>query len=232
MSICLEANPQPPMVKGTFAFFARALALVLVLMAVCRWQSASWGEIVWLAAFIAMLAIRIPHSIKNRRNVIVAAQKDLQEKLLLIGILMAMMVLPLLQIGSGIFSFADYHLPEAATWIGAVLQVPALFLFWRAHADLGRNWSPSLEVRENQNLVTRGVYTRVRHPMYAAVWLAVLAQPLLIQNWIAGALVVPAFAAMWLLRVPREEALLRQTFGAEYEAYCARTGRLLPKFGS
>jgi protein-S-isoprenylcysteine O-methyltransferase Ste14 len=219
------------MVKGTFAFLARALAFVLVLSAACRWQSASWGALVWLAAFVSMLAIRIPHSIKNRRNVIVAAHKDLQEKLLLGGMLVTMMILPLLQIGSGLFSFADYHLPEAATWIAAALQVPALLLFWRAHADLGRNWSPSLEVREAQTLVTRGVYARVRHPMYAAIWIAVLTQPLLIHNWIAGALVIPAFAAMWLLRIPREEALMRQTFGAEYDAYCRRTGRLLPKFG-
>jgi protein-S-isoprenylcysteine O-methyltransferase Ste14 len=68
--------------------------------------------------------------------------------------------------------------------------------------------------------------------MYAAIWLAVLTQPLLIHNWIAGALVVPAFAVMWFLRVPREEALMRQTFGKAYDDYCVRTGRLLPRFSS
>jgi protein-S-isoprenylcysteine O-methyltransferase Ste14 len=58
----------------------------------------------------------------------------------------------------------------------------------------------------------------------------VLTQPLLIHNWVAGVLVIPAFAAMWRLRVPREEAMMRQAFGAAYDEYCRRTGRLLPKF--
>jgi protein-S-isoprenylcysteine O-methyltransferase Ste14 len=39
----------------------------------------------------------------------------------------------------------------------------AVWLFWRSHADLGRNWSPSLELREGHELVTEGVYRYVRH---------------------------------------------------------------------
>ena len=113
---------------------------------------------------------------------------------------------------------------------GALLQVPCLWLFWRSHADLGRNWSPGLEVREDHSLITRGVYARIRHPMYAAIWISVLAQPLLIQNWIAGFLVAPAFAAMWFIRVPKEEAMMRLQFGKAWEAYCVRAGRLLPRW--
>mgnify|MGYP001485667554 CR=1 FL=1 len=47
-------------------------------------------------------------------------------------------------------------------------------------------------------------------------------------GWLGGGLLWH-FAAMWLLRVPREEALMRQTFGDAYDEYCRRTGRLLPK---
>ncbi|MGC4251382.1 MAG: isoprenylcysteine carboxylmethyltransferase family protein [Sphingobium sp.] len=60
-----------------------------------------------------------------------------------------------------------------------------------------------------------GIYARIRHPMYAAIWISTLAQPLLIHNWIAGALVVPAFTAMWFLRTPREEVMMRERFGAQ-----------------
>ncbi len=42
----------------------------------------------------------------------------------------------------------------------------------------------------------------------------------------AGALVVPTFATMWLIRVPREEAMMRTAFGEAYDIYCGRTGRL------
>ena len=69
-------------------------------------------------------------------------------------------------------NFADYRLPApylAATvpWCGAAVMLAALWLFWRSHADLGWHWSATLEVREGHALVDRGVYRRVRHPMYA-----------------------------------------------------------------
>jgi protein-S-isoprenylcysteine O-methyltransferase Ste14 len=211
------------------AWITLAVAVALAIVAVLRWHANTWGAAVWMASFVAMLAIRTPHSLRNRQNVIVAARRDLNEKLLLYGMFLTMMVLPRIEIGASFLIWADYALPDYLTSIGAVLQAPALYMFWRAHADLGRNWSPGLEVREDHGLVNRGVYARVRHPMYAAIWLFVLTQPLLIHNWIAGVLVIPAFAAMWLLRVPREEALMRQTFGAAYEEYCRHTGRLLPK---
>ncbi len=220
-----------PIMRSSVAWVTLAFAVVLALVAVVRWHDNTWGAAVWLAAFVAILAIRMPHSIRNRQNVIVAARRDLNERVLLSAMFLTMMVLPLLEIGTGFLAWADYQLPDYLTAIGAALQLPALYMFWRAHADLGRNWSPGLEVRENHGLVNRGVYARVRHPMYAAIWLFVLTQPLLIHNWVAGVLVIPAFTAMWLLRVPREEALMRQTFGDAYDEYCRRTGRLWPKFG-
>lgn len=45
--------------------------------------------------------------------------------------------------------------------------------------------------------VTGGVYRRMRQPMYAAILLSPLTKPVLVQNWIAGLLVVLAFAAMF-----------------------------------
>ncbi|MEM7191352.1 MAG: protein-S-isoprenylcysteine O-methyltransferase [Pseudomonadota bacterium] len=194
-----------------------------------RWQENGWGSLVWIAAFLISSAIRSPHMRRIRANEIVDDRKDATEKLLLAGMFLTMMVLPFLQLGLGAFSFADYSLPAWATAIGASVQIPMLWLFWRSHADLDRNWSPTLVVHKEQDLVTNGVYARIRHPMYAAIWLSALAQPLLIHNWIGGALVIPAFAAMWFIRIPKEEAMLRERFGAAYDAYCNRAGRLAPK---
>jgi hypothetical protein len=67
--------------------------------------------------------------------------------------------------------------------------------------------------------------------MYAAIWRAVLGQPLLVQNWLAGLPIVAALIFMWAVRMPREEALIYAEFGVEYDAYCARTGRILPRMG-
>lgn len=223
------ADKQRPMMASLPAVATMLLGIALLVLAALRWRDNGWGSLVWLSVMVAMFAIRTPHSVRNRANVVVDARRDRTEIALLAGMFLAMMVLPLLHLATGLFGFADYRLPEWASRIGALVQLPFLWLFWRSHADLGRNWSPGLEVREDHALVTNGVYARIRHPMYAAIWISALAQPLLVHNWIAGFLVVPAFAAMWFIRVPNEEAMMRMRFGGAYDDYCRRAGRLFPR---
>lgn len=219
------------MTASPTAILTMLLCVVLIVLALWQrqGQASRWSGLVWLAAFVAMVAIRTPYARRSQANTIVAARNDLVERLLLAAMFLTMMVLPLVHLATGIFGFADYELPDWAAGIGAALQLPFLWLFWRSHADLGRNWSPGLEIRQDHGLVTSGVYARLRHPMYAAIWLSALAQPLLIHNWIAGTLVIPAFAAMWFVRTPHEEAMLRASFGDAYDAYARRTGRLFPR---
>ncbi len=108
-------------------------------------------------------------------------------------------------------------------------MLAALWLFWRSHADLGLNWSVTLEIRKEHQLITNGVYRSIRHPMYAAIWLFSLAQALLLANWLAGPAALVTFAPMYLLRTPREERMMCEIFGQEYRDYMARTGRLFPR---
>ena len=138
-------------------------------------------------------------------------------------------ILPLVHILIRRLEFADWSLPRWAGWTGAAVYTAAIWLLWRSHADLGRSWSPSMEIIEGQNLVTRGVYRRIRHPMYAAHWLWGAAQALLINNWVAGPALLVAFIPLYFYRVPREERLLLAEFGEEYRRYMKRTGRLLPR---
>jgi len=106
----------------------------------------------------------------------------------------------------------------------------SLVVFWRGHADLGLNWSPSLEIRERHELITRGIYSVIRHPMYASLLLWALAQPLLLHNWIAGGLGPIVFPLFYFLRVGPEERMMLDTFGAEYRGYMQRVGGLVPRF--
>lgn len=227
------ATQEPPSPRACLGMLA-AFVLTVVLLALCalRWRENGWGSLVWLAVFLAMFAIRAPHALRNHADVVTEARKGPAEMALLTGMFMAMIALPVIHLATGAFAFADYPLPEWAAWTGTAAQVPILWLFWRSHADLGRNWSPSLELREDHKLITRGIYRHIRHPMYAAIWISVLAQPLLIHNWLAGALVIPAFAAMWFIRVPNEEAMMQARFGSAWESYCLHAGRLLPRSGA
>lgn len=69
---------------------------------------------------------------------------------------------------------------------GLVCLAVGLWLFPRSHADLGTNWSITLEVREQHQLVTEGMNRHVRHPMYLALLVYSVGQALVVPNWIAG----------------------------------------------
>lgn len=226
-----ETTQNQSMLKNTASVGVSILALLALLAAVYGLRNGTIGELVWFLAMIVVFIVRVPHGKRNQANQIAGHKKDPMEQLVLTGMFLTMSALPTIELATRLFSFASYTLPEWAMWSGAVLQLPFIWLFWRSHADLGRNWSPGLEVRQDHALVTRGVYARIRHPMYAAIWLSAIAQPLLIQNWIAGFLVLPMFAALYLTRIPKEEAMMLETFGEDYKDYCARTGRIWPSAG-
>ena len=100
------------------------------------------------------------------------------------------------------------------------------------HADLGQNWSVTLELRKGHQLVKQGVYRSVRHPMYSSIWLWCLAQGLPSGNWLAGWYGFVAFALMYFVRTPREEQMMCESFGEEYRNYMRQTGRLFPRMNS
>lgn len=111
-----------------------------------------------------------------------------------------------------------------------MVLIAGAVLVWRAHADLGLNWSPNLEIREKHELVTRGIYAYIRHPMYASQWLWVIAQPLLLQNWIAGFINLVIFIPFYFMRVRAEEELMLEQFGEQYRSYMQRVRPVFPKF--
>ena len=224
-----ENAKSSPLLSSLMNIVFLVIGVGLLLGALIRWREVGPGGLIWLAGYLLSFIIRAPHGARNRKNKIAADRKGTLESILLAAMFLAMMLLPLVYLATPFLAFANYHLPIWAVVIGAVLQIPYLWLFWRSHADLGRNWSPGLEVREEHKLVTNGIYARIRHPMYAAIWCAALSQPLLIHNWIAGPLVILAFAAMYFTRVLQEEAMMRDTFGQDYDSYITKTGRLWPK---
>jgi protein-S-isoprenylcysteine O-methyltransferase Ste14 len=125
-------------------------------------------------------------------------------------------------------AFAEYPFQPALVWAGTAVFAFSLWLFRRTHKDLGRNWSVSLDIRETHKLITRGVYAKVRHPMYSAFWLWAIAQALLLPNWIAGFSGIVGFGTLFFGRVFEEERMMEKAFGAEYRDYMRRTWRILP----
>jgi protein-S-isoprenylcysteine O-methyltransferase Ste14 len=185
--------------------------------------------ILYFVGFLGGSAIRVVYTRRYKEFRRARDFETAQDRLLVSLPGFGMFVLPLVYALSPWLGFADYSLPGWAGGLGAALFAAALWLLWRSHADLGRNWSPILELRQEHTLVTEGVFRHVRHPMYAAHWLWGLAQPLLLWNWIAGLSMLVTMLPLYLVRVPREERMLLEQFGDAYRDYMRRTGRLIPR---
>ena len=184
---------------------------------------------IYFAALVIEMIIRAPLNRKRRQEKMSERRVTGQEMLILVLLLLGGFIVPIIYAATNWLDFANYTLPAWAGWLGVLILAGGLFIFWRAHADLGLNWSPSLEIREKHELITRGIYGVIRHPMYASQWLVAIAQPLLLHNWIAGLLNLLAFIPFYFLRVKAEEQMMLDSFGTQYQEYKERTGGVLPK---
>ena len=185
---------------------------------------------IYFLAILMQIIIRAPFDRKRRRGKVSQSRFTGQEKAILWLLLVGGLVVPILYAATDWLDFANYSLPAWAGWLGVVLTALSLFVFWRAHVDLGVNWSPTLEIHEKHTLITQGIYRLIRHPMYASQWILVLAQPLLLHNWIAGFINLVTFVPFYFLRVREEEKLMLEQFGDRYESYMQAVGSVFPKF--
>jgi protein-S-isoprenylcysteine O-methyltransferase Ste14 len=141
-------------------------------------------------------------------------------------------IVPLFYVFTNWLGPFDYARPA---WIGVLGLVPLAAGTWllrRAHRDLGRYWSPTLQVVQEHRLVTSGVYATLRHPIYTAFLLTALAQVLMLPNWITGPAGLVAFALVYFVRIPAEERMMHEHYGAEYEDYMQKVGGVLPRIGT
>jgi protein-S-isoprenylcysteine O-methyltransferase Ste14 len=185
---------------------------------------------VYWAGVIAEVAIRAPLR-KSWKTAAKTDQRVSRTEKVILGLLgIPMIVLPMIFSVTNCLNSANYRLPAWMGWLGVCLLGCAVLIFSRAHVDLKSNWSPTLEIFEGHTLVTYGIYGHIRHPMYASQWLWVIAQILLLQNWVAGPTDLIVFIPFYLLRVKAEEKMMLDTFGDRYRDYMKKTGRVVPGF--
>jgi protein-S-isoprenylcysteine O-methyltransferase Ste14 len=191
-------------------------------------MTATLAKTIFALCTIAWYFIRHPHVRRSRRTPVRVAARSRRDYVLIAIAATGLGVIPYLHIATRMFRFANYPFMPVLAWIGTLTFGAALWLFYRTHQELGRNWSVSLDVREGHALITSGVYSRIRHPMYAAFWLWAVAQALLLSNWVAGPAGLVGFGILYFLRVGEEERLMLDTFGEEYRSYMDRTARIVP----
>ena len=115
----------------------------------------------------------------------------------------------------------------SSSWSGVFLCVGGLvFAIW-ARLILGRNWSGVITLKERHELIERGPYRVVRHPIYTGI-LAMIAGTAIALGYFGGFVgFLLVFVSFWV-KLKREEDLMLEHFPAKYAAYQRRVKRIIP----
>jgi len=116
---------------------------------------------------------------------------------------------------------------DAMLAVAAMLSVCGLALLLWARVILGRNWSGIVTLKEEHELIVRGPYRLVRHPIYTGL-LVLLIGTVILQAHLGGIIgLVLVFVSLWIKLSDEEELMLKQ-FPDQYAAYRLRVKRVIP----
>lgn len=116
---------------------------------------------------------------------------------------------------------------ETLRWIGAAIYTIGLYLRIAPVFVLRNRFSGLVAIQPDHTLVTTGLYSRIRNPSYLGLLLNLIGWSLAFRagvGLVLTALIIPPL----IVRMNAEERLLHEYFGDEYDAYRARTSRLIP----
>jgi protein-S-isoprenylcysteine O-methyltransferase Ste14 len=112
-------------------------------------------------------------------------------------------------------------------WLGAAVTTGGLlFAVWARH-HLGTNWSRSVTIKQDHQLITSGPYALARHPIYTGILAGFVGSAIATAQWRGVIAAVLVFIILWV-KLRMEEEWMRGQFGAAYEAYAGRTAALVP----
>jgi protein-S-isoprenylcysteine O-methyltransferase Ste14 len=130
----------------------------------------------------------------------------------------------ILLLGDFLFYLAVFVAAVVWRWdkwclVGAVVAAPSFALWFAAKLQLGSSFTARAEARD---LVTSGLYSRIRHPIYFFSTLAILGIAICLRSHYFNAyLLITVTLQLW--RIRKEERVLRERFGEEYVEYRRRT---------
>jgi protein-S-isoprenylcysteine O-methyltransferase Ste14 len=112
-------------------------------------------------------------------------------------------------------------------WAGVVLTALGFALCFWARFVLGGNWSGTVTIKVDHELIRTGPYRFVRHPIYTGIVVAMLGTALALDQW-RGLISVLLLWLGFTIKRLKEEQFMRQTFGDRYTDYARTTGAIFP----
>ncbi len=195
--------------------------LLVLVLTVCAY----WGTVALL-----VLYKRLRHG--QSAGVLPRQRFERRLWVAMLPVVAAWVALPLLA-ASGRFSFLAAprwaHAVGGVRWVAASVAVGCYLLSLYCWLLLGRNWSMAVVPHQSTRLVTRGLYRWVRHPIYGASVLLMLASALVLST-LPMVLLALAHLVVMNLKARHEERYLAQRFGESYAAYCRQVGRFFPRW--
>lgn len=111
---------------------------------------------------------------------------------------------------------------------GSVATLCGLLVASWSRITLGRYWSDKVILQTEHRLIRTGPYSRMRHPLYSGVLLAVLGTAFVLGE-VRGLISFAVLLINYIIKARREERILNERFGADFAAHLVRTGLLLPR---
>ncbi len=113
--------------------------------------------------------------------------------------------------------------------LGYILIVGGFVISLKALKDLGNNWTGMNEyrIKKDQQLITNGIYNKIRHPIYLAVLMETLGYELIANSWLLVPILVIG-TVIFIRHINLEEKLLREAFGEKFTNYSQKTKKLIP----
>jgi len=112
-------------------------------------------------------------------------------------------------------------------WLGLALTAGGVTFAISARAQLGRYWSGRITIKTDHRLIRSGPYALARHPIYTGITCAMLGTAIALGEW-RGVLAFALIFIAYLRKIPMEETVLVEQFGAEYEQYRREVKAILP----
>lgn len=111
--------------------------------------------------------------------------------------------------------------------IGLSISILGAIIACTSRYNLGKNWSLSIQKKEDHQLIQHGIYKIIRHPIYTGLLLLFIGNAIIVGDYRAIIAVLIVFISLWI-KLKKEEKLLTATFGEKYLEYKEKTKALIP----
>jgi protein-S-isoprenylcysteine O-methyltransferase Ste14 len=175
--------------------------------------------LVFIAVLVDFIQFQKRGSVKNEKNSIVETGTM---------IMFFFLYYTLLRSKTGVLDISYSWFRVALAIFGTSSVLIGCFVNIRGRFDLGKNWSNQIRIYDDHSLISNGMYSIVRHPLYSSLIWMFLGASLLYVNYMALLATMLIFIPFMYYRAKQEEILLEKEFDG-YSGYRKKVGMFFPK---